>query len=149
MRFKPYYSSGARIFYGMSSDDLPENAVTGDKAHIIDTAADLINYEGGWFTASTGKSIACKIISGKLRISDTDYPLVLDGTDGTITVPYGTTVTSLQPSFVISKDATISPTEAQDFSDGAVTYTVTAEDSDYSTAYSITVIVEEEEEPES
>ena len=145
MKFKPYYSNGARTFYGMSTDDLPENAVTGDHAYIIDDKVTLICYEGTWILESSGKSIECKLLGGTLTIDDADYPLVLDGTDGSFTVPYGTDVTSLLPEFEISEGATISPDTAQDFTE-AVSYTVTADEDSYTTTYTISVIVEDEPE---
>lgn len=145
MRFKPYYSNGARTFYGMSTDDLPENAVTGDRAYIIDTQTELICYEGTWMLLSSGKSIESKILSGELTVGEEKIPLVLDGTSGTFTVPYGTVVTELLPDFEISEGATISPDTAQDFSDPVI-YTVTADEDTYSTSYTITVLVEDEPE---
>lgn len=145
MKFKPYYSNGARTFYGMSTDALPENAVTGDRAYIIDTQADLICYEGTWMLLSSGKSIESKILSGELTVGEEKIPLVLDGTSGTFTVPYGTVVSELLPDFEISEGATISPDTAQDFTDPVV-YTVTADEDDYSTTYTITVLVEDEPE---
>lgn len=147
MKFKPYYSSGARTFYGMSTDELPENAVTGDRAHIINTKSDLICYEGAWFDLDSGKSAESKILGGKITISDKEYPLVLEGTEGSFTVPYGTDVTELLPTWTLSTGASISPSTAQDFSSD-VTYTVTAADADYATSYIISVIVEDEPETE-
>ena len=53
----------------------------------------------------------------------------INGNTVTATVPFGTTVTALAPTIVVSDKATVSPASgvAKDFSN-AVTYTVTAED---------------------
>ena len=63
------------------------------------------------------------------------------------TVPYGTDVTTLVPTIIISEDASIEPSSdlVADFSQ-PVTYTVTAEDGSQVT-YVVTVIVEEPENP--
>lgn len=142
--FKPYYTVGSRCFYGMSTDDLPSKGVTGDSLHIIDTDADLLNYDGEWYDKSSGLCVEAKILSGKITISDVDYPIVFDGSDGECEVPYGTDVTSLLPDFTLSTRATISPSVAQDFT-SPVTYTVTAEDTVSTTSYDITVTVSPEE----
>ena len=91
-------------------------------------------------------STECKITSFKITISGTDYNGVIKETDHTVkvTVPYGTTVTSLTPTIAVSTGATISPTSgtAQNFS-SSVTYTVTAEDTTTTQAYTASVIVAE------
>ena len=55
-----------------------------------------------------------------------------------LTVPYGTTVTSLTPTITLSSGATISPSGAQDFTN-PVTYTVTAMDGTTTQEYVVTV----------
>jgi len=65
------------------------------------------------------------------------------GTTITATVPYGTDVTSLTPTIMVSEEATLDPASgtAQDFT-SPVSYTVTAEDGT-ETTYTVTVTVEE------
>ena len=64
------------------------------------------------------------------------------------TVPYGTDVTTLVPTIIISEDASIEPSSdlVADFSQ-PVTYTVTAEDGSQVT-YVVTVIVDDDGMPE-
>jgi hypothetical protein len=64
----------------------------------------------------------------------------ISGTNIGVTVPYGTTVTSLTPTISLSAGASVSPTTAQDFS-SAKTYTVTAQDGTTKKAYTVTVTV--------
>lgn len=67
---------------------------------------------------------------------------VIVGTNITVTVPYGTNVTSLTPTITVSAGATVSPASgiAKDFT-SPVTYTVTAEDGTTTKAYTVTVVV--------
>ena len=64
-------------------------------------------------------------------IADQDGESTINSTSHTITVemPFGTDLSNLSPTFTISEYAEVSPGsgEAQNFSNGAVTYTVTAE----------------------
>lgn len=139
---KPTYDYWVKHYVGMSDDGLPDNAVTGDTAYMIDTQKEYINNEGDWYLKSSGLSSACAILSAKLTIDDEVYVGVIDGTDITFTVPAGTTVTSLAPTITKSADSTISPTTAQDFTED-VKYTVTAKDTVTKTVYTISVTVSE------
>ncbi|MDR1947906.1 MAG: DUF5018 domain-containing protein, partial [Spirochaetaceae bacterium] len=64
----------------------------------------------------------------------------ITGTAIAVTLPYGTSVTSLTPTVTVSTGASYSPTTAQDFS-SAKTYTVTAEDGTTTKDYTVTVTV--------
>ena len=66
---------------------------------------------------------------------------VISGTDIAITMPYGSSVTSLTPTITVSEDASVSPASgvAQNFT-SPVVYTVTAAD-DSEKAYTVTVTV--------
>jgi hypothetical protein len=61
----------------------------------------------------------------------------------TYTYPFGTDVTKLVPTIVVSDKATVTPDsgEENDFSQGAVIYTVTAEDGKTEETYTVTVTV--------
>ncbi len=78
-----------------------------------------------------------------------DVTADIDGTAISASVPYGTDVTALIPTIAISAGATVNPASgtAGDFS-SPVMYTVTAEDGVHSTAYLVTVTVEEFQEAE-
>src|SRR5690606_11728518 len=65
----------------------------------------------------------------------------------TATVPYGTNITALVPAITTSTGASHTPEGAQDFTE-PVTYTVTAADEETSQAYTVTVIVGENNEAE-
>jgi hypothetical protein len=84
------------------------------------------------------------IISFSFELDGNQYAVSFDSErHGTVTVPYGTDVTSLVPTIVISAGSSINPLSgvAQDFTD-PVTYTVSAADG--STAeYEVSVIVED------
>lgn len=78
-----------------------------------------------------------------LEADDVDYDL---GTDITVSVPYGTSLTGVIPAISISENASISPAsgEAITFEDGvAKTFTVTAEDGS-TKQYTVTVNVRPE-----
>jgi hypothetical protein len=59
----------------------------------------------------------------------------------TVTVPWGTNLNSLSPTIIVSDKATVSPESdtPQDFSNGAVAYTVTAQDGDTKATWNVTV----------
>jgi hypothetical protein len=66
----------------------------------------------------------------------------IDGTDITGTFPYGTDVSALTTTITVSEGATVEPASGvQDFSQGAVTYTVTAADGETKQTYTATAIV--------
>ena len=77
-----------------------------------------------------------------MNINSTDYTGNIDGTNITVTAPYGTTVGSYSPVIEISAGATIDPLGgiSQDFSGGPVIYTVTAHDGITSINYNVSVI---------
>jgi hypothetical protein len=64
----------------------------------------------------------------------------INGSDITITLPYGTDVSSLSPYIAVASGAAVSPAsgDQQDFT-GPVTYTVTAEDEITEAAYEVSV----------
>ena len=69
---------------------------------------------------------------------------VITDTAIAVEVPYGTDVTQLKPTIVVSKDATVSPKSGakKDFTN-PVSYVVTAEDGTTTTTYTVTVTVAE------
>ena len=142
---KPTYITAVKHYVGMSTDGLPTDGVTGDTAYTIDNQKEYINNDGNWYLKSDGKSSACDMLSLKITISDVVYNGVFSGQNVTVTVPYGTTVTSLTPTITKSANATVSPSTAQDFTD-PVNYTVTAQDTINSKTYKVTVVVEPEPE---
>lgn len=81
----------------------------------------------------TGFSFASPSASG--TINQTNHTIAVE-------LPYGSTVTSLTPTITLSTGATVSPTSgsAQNFTN-PITYTVTAQDSVTTQAYTVTVSV--------
>ena len=69
-------------------------------------------------------------------------PVVISGTNITLTVPYATSVTSLSPTFTLAPGATCVPISgtARNFT-SAQTYTVTSSDSLITKAYTATVVI--------
>ena len=99
------------------------------------------------FTLTSGNLVFDKVDS-EAKITSFkigDVTGVITDTAIAVEVPYGTDVTQLKPTIVISKDATVSPKSGakKDFTD-PVTYTVTAEDGTTKTVYTVTVTVAEE-----
>jgi hypothetical protein len=89
-------------------------------------------------TATLGKNTAADILTFKLAGKD----CTISGTTITVTVPYGTPITSLAPTITLSPGANVNPaaTTAQDFS-SQKTYTVTAEDGTTKKDYTVKVTV--------
>ena len=87
--------------------------------------------------SSTPKSSAKDITS----LSIGDRVGVISGTNITVIMPYGSSVTNLTPTIEVSAKASVSPASevAQDFAD-PIEYTVTAEDGTIK-AYMVTVVV--------
>ena len=69
-------------------------------------------------------------------------PAVISGTNITLTVPYGTSVTSLLPTFTLAPGATCVPVSgtARDFT-SPQTYTVTSSDSLVTKVYTVTAVI--------
>lgn len=85
-------------------------------------------------------------ISNNTGILQTNANGIIDQNNKTIliSVPYGTDISSLKPEITISEKATINPAnrEVNDFSN-KTEYTVTAENEDFKSVYSVEVYVEE------
>ncbi|MDR3704888.1 MAG: DUF5018 domain-containing protein [Paludibacteraceae bacterium] len=82
---------------------------------------------------STACDITAFSVSG--QISST-----ISGTNISVTMPYGTDLTSLTPSVTVSGGATYIPSGLQNFS-SSVTYTITAEDGSTTKQYTVSVII--------
>lgn len=88
----------------------------------------------------TAASTACDILSfGYGNVAGT-----ISGSNITLHLPAGTDIKALQPEIGLSPFATVSPDsgEAQDFSKGAVKYTVTSQSGRQSKVYTVTVTVD-------
>jgi len=85
-----------------------------------------------------GDSVRCDLFS----LTWNGIEAVIDGTDVSLTVPYGTNVTALNPALTISPKASVDPASGspRDFTN-PVDYVVTAEDGTTSKTYRVTVIV--------
>jgi hypothetical protein len=88
---------------------------------------------------------AYNFITGFVLVAQTGDAVIDDDEETvTLTVPYGTTVTALEPVITLSEGATVDPEseEATDFT-SPVTYTVTAENGVDEKEYVVTVVVAE------
>jgi hypothetical protein len=93
-------------------------------------------------TINVTKSTEAKITSFVFNSLSPAVTAQIDENQKTITasVPYGTNITALTPTVVISTDATVSPSTAQNFQNQVI-YTVTAEDGITKADYAVTVTV--------
>ncbi|MEI6092958.1 MAG: hypothetical protein WCQ47_04660 [bacterium] len=89
------------------------------------SSCEFIRQDGGSGNGNESKSSSKEVVSFSIG----DRVGLLSGSDITVTMPFGSDVTSLTPTIVISPEASISPTSgvAQDFTSPKI-YTVTAED---------------------
>ncbi len=146
------YSAGAN---GHIEGETPQTVNDGDSGTEVSAVADPGFHFLNWDDASTDNprtdlnvqgdisataSFEANLASDK-NIIDFSFPQgsgVISGTDIAVTVPFGTNVTALVPTIVLS-GGTVSPLSgvAQDFT-GPVTYTVTATDETFQ-VYMVTV----------
>ncbi len=100
----------------------------------LSSCANLVPLQSGAGGSSTAKDIASFYVEGAVGI--------IDGTDITVAVPFGTNITSLEPTIAITGES-VSPAsgEAQDFTTPVV-YTVTALDNS-TKEYTVTVVFAE------
>lgn len=91
--------------------------------------------------AATGKSLVSFAFLASNNTLSADVSAIINGSNVTATVPYGTDVTQLTPTLTISDKATVNPASGvvADFTN-PVTYWVKAQNGD-STHYNVTVIV--------
>ena len=95
------------------------------KLYIVVFLTALIGFGACGSKDKEKKSKECDIVSFKVG----NDPWSLSGDTYSFVYCKGTSLTGLNPTIVVSDKAKISPSGAQDFSDGKeVTYTVTAED---------------------
>jgi hypothetical protein len=137
------------VVMGTSLSALTPYIYVSERAMVEPASGETVDFSGGAvvYTVTAEDRVttkdwtvtvtAAQVLSSKKRIlsfvlADETGDAVIDTVAHTVTaeVKYGTVLTSLTPTFTVSSGATISPASgvAQDFSSGAVTYTVTAQD---------------------
>ena len=104
----------------------------------------LVENEVAYTTEEQPADTYADILSATLTIEGTTYTGAVTENAVSFTVPHGTNVTDLAPGFTLSDGASIAPDMAQDFSNGSVTYTVTAADGKTTKEYAVSVAVAEE-----
>jgi len=106
---------------------------------ITDTANPALNEQIRLVVTVTKPSADCDMLGFNWSV----YRGMISGTNVTLTVPYGTNLTSLNPTCTVSPGATVSPASgsANNFTN-PVSYTVTTQDGTASRIYLVTVIVE-------
>ena len=102
------------------------------------TAEDGVTTQNWLVSISEAANTATEILSASIDQNDatvnTTTSLV------SIEVPFGTDISSMEPSFVLSAGASISPAGTQDFTN-SVTYTVTAQDGQTARAWVVDVAI--------
>lgn len=123
---------------GTSISTIP-NDYTNEQKITVSTVVGGQPYSAEYTVKITAnKSAENKILS--FKAADATGVVDHDSSTVTVEVPYGTDLTALQPEIEVSEFAMISPASGaqQDFSKGAVSYTVTAENGSKKT-YQVTV----------
>jgi hypothetical protein len=130
-------SAGATV---TPAPNVPQNFFTEAGVTYTVTAEDGTTTEIYTVKATVAASTEAEIIT----FTTDGGTWTIDGTDITKTFPNGTDVSKLTPIIVVSADATVEPASSftRDFSQGAVTYTVTAADGTTTKTYTAKATVE-------
>ena len=118
-------------FEGWYEDDQFNTPVTSEATVVADKT-----YFAKWRSVSTAAEMTKVKVGGTAGVYKDE-----GGTKTfTVTVPYGTSLKAIAPTIEVSTGASYSPEGEQDFSNGAVEYTVTAEDTTTTAKYKIEIV---------